>query len=279
MDDYLEFLSDYVWSELPEREKAMLKAERNHALTTFRANIPAVSRRSKLNARMGLSRDEQDRVVAIVHPGAPDNPWQRGFVRRRNWLMVVLLLATGMRRGELLGLQIGDLDPRQPKLRIIRRADAAEDLRRIQPNTKTNDREIEVNPGIMKRLWSFINIERRAIKVARKIPQIFTSDEGKALSLSSIDKLFAQLRAACPGLPVQLTSHVMRHTWNDRFSEAAEKLGLSDAVEEKARNSQQGWSDRSKMGTNYTRRHTAQKGREISLKLQGQLDEKLNEDI
>jgi integrase len=51
---------------------------------------------------------------------------EAGFRPSADWLIVVLLLATGMRRGELLGLQIGDLDQRQPKLRIIRRADASE---------------------------------------------------------------------------------------------------------------------------------------------------------
>jgi integrase len=278
MADYLDFLSDYVGSTLSHSERRSLKAEKEDALTAFRANIPTASKRAKLNARVGLSGEEMERVLAIVHPESPDNPWERGFVRLRNWLIVVLLLATGMRRGELLGLQIGDLNPSQPKLRIIRRADAAEDLRRIQANTKTNDREIELRPAIMKRLWSFINTERRAIKAARKVPQIIVSDEGDALSESSIDKLFAQLRTACPGLPVRLTSHVMRHTWNDRFSEQAEALGLTDTVEEKARNAQQGWSDNSAMAATYTRRHTARKGREVSLKLQERLDEKLKQD-
>ncbi|WP_244106809.1 site-specific integrase [Burkholderia cenocepacia] len=278
MADFLAFLADYVGSSLPASERETLKAESGQALAAFRANIPEVSKRAGVHARVGLSHDEEDRLVSIVHPDSPDNPWARGFVRQRNWLIVVLLLATGMRRGELLGLQIGDLHPNQPKLRIMRRADAAEDLRRIQPNTKTFDREIELSSAIMKRLWSFINTERRGIKVARKIPQVFVSDEGEALSHSSIDKMFAKLRAAYPGLSVRLTSHVMRHTWNDRFSEQAEALGLSDVVEEKARNLQQGWSDNSAMAATYTRRHTARKGREVVLKLQGRLDEQLKQE-
>lgn len=278
MADFLSFLSDYAECSLPASEREALRAESERALTAFRANVPEVSKRAKLNARVGLSEEEMERLLAVVDPNSENNPWERGFVRLRNWLIVVLLLATGMRRGELLGLQIGDLHPSQPKLLIVRRADATEDLRRIQPNTKTNDREIELRSNIMKALWSFINKERRAIKAARKVPQVIVSDEGAALSQASIDKLFAQLRAACPGLPVRLTSHVMRHTWNERFSEQAEALGLSDVVEEKARNAQQGWSDNSTMAATYTRRHTARKGRQVALKLQERLDEKLKED-
>jgi integrase len=273
--DYLEFSAGYVGATLSGPARRELEAESGRALTAFREHIPQVSKRAKLNARIGLSLEEQERLLSVVHPDSAENPWERGFVRLRNWLIVVLLLATGMRRGELLGLQIGDLHSNQSKLRIIRRADAPDDPRLIQPNTKTNDREIELTPSIMKALWSYINKERRGIKAARAVPQIIVSDEGAPLSQASIDKLFAQLREACPGLPMSLTSHVMRHTWNERFSEQADAMGLSESVEEKARNTQQGWSDNSKMATTYTRRHTAKKGREISLKLQEQLDDKL----
>lgn len=276
MAEFLEFLSGYVGSSLPKAQCRELELETARALKAFRAHIPSVSRRAKLDARVGLSQEEQSKFLQVVQADSPKNPWVRDFVRKRNWLIVVLLLATGMRRGELLGLQIGDLASNAPKLRIIRRADALEDQRRIQPNAKTHDREIELTTPIMRALWHHINVDRRAIKAARRIPQIFVSEDGEALSLDSIDKIFVQIREACPGLPVRLTSHVMRHTWNERFSEQAEAMGLSERDEEQARNSQQGWSDNSKMGATYTRRHTAKKGREISLKLQKRLEADLD---
>jgi len=272
MADFLEFLATYMGASLSAPLRQKLALDSAHALAAFRAQVPSVSKRAKLGAREGLSKEDQDRVLNVVHPDSPDNPWERGFVRYRNWLIVVLLLATGMRRGELLGIQIGDLDQRQPKVRIIRRADAIEDPRRIQPNTKTNDREVELRPAIMRAVWDYIRHHRQKIKAARKYPQLIVADDGQPLSLKSIDKIFAQLREACPGLPVRLTSHVMRHTWNERFSEQAELLGLTDAVEEKARNEQQGWADDSKSSKDYTRRHASRKGRELSLKLQEQLD-------
>ena len=71
---------------------------------------------------------------------------------------------------------------------------------------------------------------------------------------------------------MSLSSHTMRHTWNDRFSEQAEKMKLTDAIEEKARNEQQGWADNSKTASTYPRRYASRKGREVSLKLQEDLD-------
>src|SRR5471030_42114 len=273
---YLEYVSRYVGATLDDNLlRQQLKVDTADTLAVFREHIPVVSKRAKLGARVGLSLDEQNRILSIVDPSSPDNPWSRSFVRFRNWLIVVLLLATGMRQGELLGLQIGDLGSNSPKLKILRRADAKSDKRTTQPATKTSDREIELTPAIMKVLWHYINHERANIAAARKIPQVIVSDEGEPLSASSIDKLFADVRAACPGLTVTLTSHVMRHTWNERFSEQADAMGLSDSVEQKARNVQQGWADNSEQGAAYTRRHTAKKGREVSLKLQEKLDDKL----
>jgi integrase len=272
MADYLEFLATYVGATLSPTLGKGLALKTAQALKAFRAEVPRIAKRAKLGAREGLSREDQDRLLKVIHPDSPDNPWKRRFVRQRNWLIVVLLLATGMRRGELLGLQIRDLDQRSPKLRILRRADSGEDPRDIQPNTKTYDREIELRPAIMRAIWNYINHQRRKIKAARKYPQLIVADDGQPLSLKGIDKLFLQLRGACPGLPGTLTSHVLRHTWNDRFSDQAEMMGLTDAVEEKARNEQQGWTDNSKSAATYTRRHASRKGRELSLKLQEQLD-------
>lgn len=270
--DYLDFIATYMGATLPTPLRKELTFESARALRALRAEVPQATKRAKLGAREGLSMEDQERLLKVVCPDSPDNPWKCGFVRLRNWLIVVLLLATGMRRGELLGLQIRDLDPRLPKLRIIRRADAIEDPRRIQPNAKTNDREVELRPNIMRAVWTYINQHRKRIKAARKFPQLIVADDGQPLSLKSIDKIFAQLRNACPGLPVTLTSHVMRHTWNERFSEQAELLGLTDAVEEKARNEQQGWTDNSKSAATYTRRHVSRKGRDLSLQLQEKLD-------
>ncbi len=273
--DFLEFVSDYVGAGLPTPQRRELELDTARALKAFREHVPSVTKRAKLGARVGLSEDEQRQLLEVVHPDSPRNPWARPYVRRRNWVVVVLLLAAGMRKGELLGLQIGDLHPTQPKLSIYRRADASEDPRREQPSTKTHDREVELSPSIMRVLWDYINVDRHQIKAARAYPQVFVADDGKPLSLASIDKLFAQLRTACPDLPVRLTSHVMRHSWNERFSEQAEAMGLSESDETRARNSQQGWSDNSKQAATYTRRHTDRKGREVALKLQEKLDAEL----
>ncbi len=273
--DFLGYISSYVGTTLQRAQREDLRVETLHALGGFREHIPRISKRAKLGARVGLSVEEQNRVLAVVHPESPNNPWVRGFTRRRNWLIVVLLLAIGIRQSELLGLQLRDIHADQPKIDIIRRADAPEDARVSQPNTKTNDRTLEVSASIMRLLLAYVK-ERRAINLARWHPQLIVSDEGDALSQKSIDKIFRQIRAACPDVSVKITSHVLRHTWNERFSEQADAIGLSEVEEQRARICQQGWSDNSKTAATYTRRHTERKAQQLSLRIQEDLDGRIN---
>lgn len=273
---YLSFTADYVRSTLPSDLASQLAEEAERGLDALSAHIPRVSRRAKLGARQGLTHQEESLLLDVIDLESPRNPWRSEFVRTRNRLIVILLLASGMRRGELLGLQVKDLSSHQAKLKILRRADAAEDARLHQPNTKTGDREIPIAPNVLSALIDFIRTQRHKIKAARKIPQLFISDEGDALSLSSINQIFVDIRNACPELPKGLTAHTLRHTWNERFSELADRVGMPEVEEQSARALQQGWADGSKMAAVYTRRHTASKAQELSLKLQHALEEQIN---
>lgn len=274
---FMYFVADYVAAELDVATGDRLRLSAKRELEAFKATAPRNGRRAKVGAREGLSKEEQDRVLDVVRPGSPKNPWVRGYVQERNFMIVAVLLATGMRRGELLGLQIKDVGAPDSTLSVLRRADAIEDTRGIQPNTKTNDRVLELHPRVMRRLWLYINVQRHSIPAARKHPYIFVADDGMPLSLASIDKIFRDIREACAGLTVRLTSHVMRHTWNERFSEEADRLELSDVTEERARNAQQGWSDNSKSASVYTRRHAAKVGRKVSMAHQERLSESIDE--
>lgn len=270
---FLEFLVDYFKVDLTPDLRTSLERDAQDGLNKLKANIPRVTKRAALGARQGLSKEEADRLMDVVRPGSPNNPWKRGFVQRRNWVIVMVLLATGMRRGELLGMQVGDLQVQKPFLQIIRRADSPQDPRVHQEGPKTREREVELIPALMKSVWDYVD-ERKKIRPARKHPLLIVTEEGDPMSSSQITKIFREIRDACPGLPVRLTSHVLRHSWNDRFSEEADRLGLNEAEEQRARNEQQGWSPNSKTAATYTRRHASRVGREMSVKLQEDIDAK-----
>ena len=272
---FLEFLSTYVRQDLSKDLARELDRATKTGLNTLNALIPSVSNKTALGQREGLSRDEQEQLEDVVHPDSPLNPWQREYVRHRNHLIVKLLLATGMRQGELLGLRIADFSPQTQKLKILRRPDKKDDLRKIEPNVKTLEREVALSPSISKLLSQYIAVHRQGIKEARKWPQILVSEDGQPLTGSSIEKMFQSLRKVLPECSVKLTCHVMRHTWNERFSEYADEAGITNAEEERARAEQQGWSNPASARF-YLRRHTRKKAHEMSLEMQKQIEEKIN---
>lgn len=266
---YFEFLTGYIAATLPKHLKAQLEEDSKKSLDVLREQIPSVP--AGRNSRQGILEEDQEQLLAVVKPGSPQNPWNSPFVQYRNWLTVVLLLATGMRRGELLGIKLSDLKPNKPIVSIVRRLNDPGDRRVLQPTPKTRERDVELRPAIMRSLWRYVAM-RGELKEARKHGYLIVGDEGVELAYKTVDKIFADIRRACLGLSINLSSHVLRHTWNDRFSEQAEAMGLSQVAEERARNEQQGWADNSKTASTYTRRYAAKKGRELSLKLQEKLD-------
>lgn len=275
--DFLTFLGEYYANELPPAQSDVLLVQAKRGAAALSAMVPEVRGRAGLGARAGLDETQQELLLGVVDPNSPSNPWKNPFVRERNFLIVALYLASGVRRGELAGLQVGDLSTTKPRLTVYRRADDPNDKRVHQPVAKTRDREIELDAAIMQRLWQYLAL-RRAKKPARKLAQVWVTDDGKAaLSYDAFGKIFTDVRKACPELPHNLTGHVLRHTWNDRFSAIARKMGLTAAQEEKARATQQGWSPGSQMPAVYTRRTTEATGQQVGLKLQQELESKLND--
>lgn len=63
-----------------------------------------------------LSRPAAERVLAVVR----SFPWRGAFEQRRQLVTIGLMLLAGLRRGEVLKLQYGDLDPETRTIRITR---------------------------------------------------------------------------------------------------------------------------------------------------------------
>ena len=113
-----------------------------------------------------LSDEQRVRLLEIIDPDHPDNPWRDPRVAERNALAVVMLLYLGMRRGELLGVQVGDIDWQAQTLAIERRADEADDPRMRQPRTKTRAHTVNVFPNLLEGLDRYVRGARRKTRGA-----------------------------------------------------------------------------------------------------------------
>lgn len=276
--DYLEwFVNDRI--QLQARSGAAMEwAQRlqtalQSTLKALAARTPSVaSSRNTVGKREGLDKAVKQRLSEVLDPQNPENPWKGAHARERNALLVQWLRHTGVRRGELLGLRVSDVNFQKLTVTVVRNADAPEDPRVQQPLTKTADRILPISAELAAQTRKYVMGSRRAIKPARKHEYLFVANgTGVPMSLSALNKVFTVLRESCPGLPENLSPHVLRHTWNDDFSDHADARGISPQEEERLRNYQMGWSATSQMGAHYSKRHTRKKAREVSLEMQAGL--------
>lgn len=213
--------------------------------------------------------DTQLQIIrGLIRPNAPENPFPKRL-QLRNWLMIELLLETGMRRGELLKLYTTDINQgsMHAYVSILDREQDAGDPRAEEPALKTNSRTIGISSDLYEIYERYIQYERRPIRGGKpmKMPfrYLFISDRGRPLSLRALasvfDRLFQAIDQAHTGLLPTLSAHDFRHTFADRFlAYLVETRGyeLERAMDELRRIC--GWSATSAMPRRYAGRYLAE---------------------
>jgi integrase len=234
--------------------------------------IPHRSGRNALDQREGVSDETVAELLRVIDPQSPANPWRDQHTRYRNALFVRWLLYLGLRIGEALGVRVSDIVTYRKEVTIHRRADDPEDPRRYQPQTKTRARVLPMSDVLLAETQAYILNHRGALPWAKKHPFLFVASRtGQPMSQAAIGKLFKVLRERCPSLPEGLSGHLLRHTWNDAFSEKMDEAGVTPENERQARSYLMGWSPTSDTAAVYTRRYTRNKAKEVSLGLQDKL--------
>lgn len=294
---YLDWLETKAMNRLPESRVGECKSfteARKAMKRQIESHRPIKRGRNAIGLREGLSEHDLDLLLTVVSPvgwrtgelspSAKDwqwderNPWKRCPVRVRNFLMVQTLLNLGIRIGELLGVKMGDIDFNKNTVMIRRAPDDPTDPRRYEPNAKRYDRVLPINNVLLQLLDIYLcEVRRPWVPYKGDHLFVFVSEDGRPLSISSSSKLWMTLRAGVPQLPREVSNHILRHTWNDLFSEAKDRdrIGPSTLIEQnneqKERSHQMGWSPTSSTSKFYTRRHIRKKAAEASLKLQNEI--------
>lgn len=65
----------------------------------------------------------------------------------------------------------------------------------------------------------------------------------------------------------ELHPHLLRHDWNDRFSQKVDSEGWDFEVEREVRGQLMGWAPNSSMSLAYNQRHIQEKANRIGLQL------------
>ena len=219
--------------------------------------------------RYGLTDAELAELRAVITPGAKRNPFKPAL-QFRDHVIIELMLATGLRRGELLKLKLSHL-PFGPKntLTVERSPDDKEDGRRNEPQVKTREREIPVPKPLAVKLWRYAQKYRKP----GRHPYLFTSHRGGSpLDAAGVNGVFSLLVKRCfPDLRGKLHPHILRHTFNNRLMDKALELGWSDDRRNKVQTYLNGWSENSSMPEIYTRRLVEAEAMVLAEKYQAEL--------
>lgn len=219
------------------------------------------------------------RILEIVKEDSPDNPFKGTDVKLRNAIIFEVMDSTGMRAGEILSLQIEDIDFHNNAISVVRRHDAIEDPRKRQPVAKTRERRIPISQNLTGRLKGYIMDRRSIIDEARRHPYIFVTHKhgkyfGKPISNSTfVNRILKPAIAVSPELLEEITRHGFRHNFNYNLSKridsinAAAKIDsnikpVNEKMEIQIRKELNGWSSDTTAET-YNLRHVREEANRI----------------
>lgn len=242
------------------------------ACAAIKARAPGGGVQSGVDQRQGLNEEDFSRVAAISVGSPEPSLWHRAHAVVRNQLILRWFIDLGIRRGELLGVCISDINFQQNTVRIERSADNAQDPRVQQPLTKTQARELLLSDELAQATFDYVMTQRALQDAAQRHDYLFVAGgTGKPLSISGLNKIFADMRRRDARLPSELTPHVLRHCWNDRFSVQMDGMSVDPEIEKRIRSTLMGWSMTSDTAATYTRRHVRRQASEAMRKMQSRL--------
>lgn len=238
----------------------------------FNSRIPKHSISSPIHAKKGLSEDELNLLFSIINRNSDSNPWESNFTRVRNELMVLWLYEFGLRRGELLSMKVSDINFQSETFLVLRRPDDPDDPRTHQPLVKTRERKLAMSKEILNLTSEYILKYRSLLPNAKYHEFLFVADKsGKPMSAIAFNKIFSKLKESNPNLPKDLSPHVLRHTWNDKFSILMDEKKVPEEKEKKMRSYLMGWSDTSNSASTYTKRFVQEKANQAILEMGNKL--------
>jgi len=217
------------------------------------------------------------KFLEMVMPSSHNNPFKASRVR--NYLIVNLLVQSGIRRGALAKLKVSDCHfwGGYDQISIYRSGNDPTDPRAEKPDQKTKAHYATVDTSLLKSVKFYVDNIRAVFPHAKFHDFVFVSENdskgtaGQPLSLKAINAVFRKLSRA---LGFHVHPHLLRHKWNEVFDKKGELLGVNPALLEDSRKYAMGWSHNSRQNENYNEKRIALKAREISKAHQRLVDQK-----
>ncbi len=254
---FIEYMKNIGLKSVPRgKTRWDAREEMNEMIESLKERAPK-DRDEGEYKRQGLTCASQEILWEVTDPNSPRNPWRKDC-RLRNRLIVEILWGIGIRAGELLNMEVEDIDLQAGTIRIKRLPDNPDDPRTDEPNVKTRARTLYVGDDLLETIEDYLIDDRdRFVKANKHNFLIVSEEDGAPLSRAALSKIFARGLKKIDGLPVDISPHAARHTWNDNFSDFCDEKEVPEEKEKTIRCQAMGWVKNSEQVLTYTRRHTA----------------------
>ena len=125
------------------------------------------------------------------------------FMGRRNYTLLCLILATGLRRAEFLSLNMTDVNIKDGYIRIIGKGD--------------KERIIPISKSLAITLQKYIKAREKYLQKRPSTNAFIISKYGKRLSVGGSNTIFRNLRIELKLTGKRFSAHIWRHTFAKAF--------------------------------------------------------------
>ena len=172
-------------------------------------------KKNRIDEMKGLSAQEREGLLAVMHPESAENPFASAALKLRNYILLLLGLEMGLRRSEMLLVKMTDIHWHNRQLSIFNLENEQMDPRNEAPQFKTHERQLVMSEELIWTLKNYIENHRckKGSSEAKRHPFLLVShrrNEGKPLSIKAIDSVLTSAGVAAPELE-HVHLHILRH--------------------------------------------------------------------
>lgn len=211
-------------------------------------------------------------IRSVIDIKSPSNPFSPK-VKLRNWIMIEILLQSGLRLGELLKLKLNDFIRIEDKfyIKISNHKIDDEDKRKIKPSNKNiySFRTISITPELYEVIHYYTIKQRRNGNKIRH-SYLFVGTTGNPLTIRAAQVPFRTINETLlknkESLSTKFSPHVLRHTFADNFLKfLIENLNIDMERAKDELRTICGWSLTSSMPLRYASRFIRAKANEHNM--------------
>ena len=172
--------------------------------------------RQKRRPAIYLQREEVQRLMDVVNDGEGMTQRQRTYqanhTRVRDWAILSLLLGTGIRASELVGMDLRDLNIRRREFVITRKGG----------NVVT----LMFNEQVQDALWDYLDLRNQITPLPGHEDALFLSTQRRRLTVRALEYMVKKYAEVAAPLKRHLSPHKMRSTFGTNLYLVSQDIEL-----------------------------------------------------